>query len=407
MPAEYGQKRWDSAGMPVLVDEDAGVFLDIRLFRYGAISGTVVDENDEGLANQRVVAYRMSSPPEVVAHASTDERGIYRLHGLVPGTYTVRTAGDQSDAESYLPTYTKETDTMGQAQTVELLPDFEANGVDLRPLPGRLYNLTAEVKAQEGADVSITLVSETGRETVEDLSHRFANLPPGDYELIAESPAKPEPGDRILGGYQRVYLGANMDVTLILQNLCTVTVSGAPDSAAGEIMLRPADLAGSGPAAELPVTHGAATVPAGRWEVMLQPPAGYYVSDVSPLRGRPDGWQRVTSPGYRSLNFTLSAGPSAIHGTVKNSDDLVPGALVYLEPYDPVADRRVAGLHVAYADMRGQYRFDDLAPGTYRILSTFEYLAPDTATMAAAGAAVVTVGAHSGLSRDLDLYVIR
>ena len=412
MPAEYGQKRWNSAGMPVVLeDDDASAFLNIRLLRYSAISGTLVDENDEGLPGQGVLAYRNSKPPELMAHATSDERGVYRLHGLEPGTYLVRTAGDQSNDESYLPAFSKETDKLDQAHTVELFPDQEATDVDVRPLPGRLYSLSADVTPRN-PDVSITLVSEMGRKTVRAESYRFTHLPPGDYELFAQSPAEPGPGEKFTGSYQRISLGADAKLSLLLRSPAAVTVSGAPANASGEIRIRQADLAGAGRSSELPLRNGVATIPIGRWEVILQPPSGYYVSGVSgstlaPGHERADGWQEMLSPGYGGLRYTLTAGASTIRGIVKSSDDPVSGAPVYLEAYDPAAGKRIADLRATNSDVHGQYRFNDLAPGTYRILGTFEYLFPDAETMGTANAQVVTVDAHNELSRDLELYVIR
>src|SRR5438067_7996123 len=48
-PSQYGQKQWKSAGVPITMEENATTFLTIRLQRFGAISGTIVDENDVGL----------------------------------------------------------------------------------------------------------------------------------------------------------------------------------------------------------------------------------------------------------------------------------------------------------------------------------------------------------------------
>jgi hypothetical protein len=415
MPAEYGQKRWNSAGLPVVLeDEDARVYLDIRLLRYSAISGTVVDENDEGLPAHEVLAYRNSKAPELMAHATSDERGVYRLYGLEPGTYVVRTAGEQSNDGSYLPTFSKETDKLEQARTVDLFPDQEANDVDVRPLPGRLYSLSAAVSPLS-PDTSITLVSQMGRRTIQAPSYRFAALPPGDYELFAQSPADPAPGEGFVGAYQRISLGADASVSLLFRAPSGVAVVGAPANTSGEIRIRRADLAGTGPTTVMPLQNGAATIPIGRWEVMLLPPLGTYVSGLSgPIfaagRWRPDGWQEIASPpsvGIGGVRFTVSAGPSAIHGIVKSSDDPVSGVPVYLEAYNATASKRVADLRTAISDMHGQYRFDDLAPGTYRILGTFEYLSPNMETMSASGAQLVTVDAHSALSSDLDLYIIR
>jgi hypothetical protein len=413
MPAEYGQKRWNSASVPVTVEDAAPVFLNIRLFRYCAIGGTVVDENDEGLPGHDVAAYRDSKPPELIAKTTTDERGVYRLHGLAPGAYVVRTTGMQCDAASYLPTFSKETDTLEQAHTVDLQPDQEANDVDVRPLPGRLYSLSASVATvPPGADVKLTMVSEMGRKTVEAPTFRFAGLPPGDYELFAQVPANPGPGEKVEGAYERISLGRDMSVSLLLRPPSAVTISGAPANSSGEIRIGRKDLAGEGSVSELPLLSGAATIPPGRWKVMLMAPAGYYASGfsgpgLSPAAyGRADRWEEVLSPG-RGGRFFLSSGPSDMRGMVKGSDDPIPGVPVYLEAYSPVTRTRIAELRTAVTDMRGQYRFDGLAPGAYRILATFEYLSPDTETMDAAGAQSVTVDAHSELSRDLEIYVIR
>jgi hypothetical protein len=80
---------------------------------------------------------------------------------------------------------------------------------------------------------------------------------------------------------------------------------------------------------------------------------------------------------------------------------------VYLEAYDTAARRRVADPRTARTDMRGVYRFDGLAPGAYRVLSTFEYRSPDAAQMELGGAQTVVVSAAGDLVADLDLYEIR
>ena len=55
----------------------------------------------------------------------------------------------------------------------------------------------------------------------------------------------------------------------------------------------------------------------------------------------------------------------------------------------------------------GQYQFDGLAPGAYRLLSTFEYQSPDAAAMDAARAAIVKAEEGRTVVQDLELYVIR
>ena len=61
-PVQYGQKQWKSSGAPVILEQEQSTFLTIRVPRYGSISGTVVDENDVGLPEHEVFAYRNTRP---------------------------------------------------------------------------------------------------------------------------------------------------------------------------------------------------------------------------------------------------------------------------------------------------------------------------------------------------------
>jgi hypothetical protein len=106
--------------------------------------------------------------------------------------------------------------------------------------------------------------------------------------------------------------------------------------------------------------------------------------------------------------FRLSSSPGTLHGTVTASGhEPVPGAPVYLELYDVDARKRLIDVREARADIRGQYQFVGLAPGHYRIVSTFEFLAPDSATMELASPRTVQIEEGRDTPLDLDLYVIR
>src|SRR5579883_1490191 len=72
-PVPYGQKQGKGSGVPLEVGENSEASVEIRLPRYGAISGAVLDENDVGLPDCEVIAYRDSHPPAPAAHATTDD----------------------------------------------------------------------------------------------------------------------------------------------------------------------------------------------------------------------------------------------------------------------------------------------------------------------------------------------
>ncbi len=192
---QYGQKQWKSAGVPVVVAENDSFTVSIRLPRFGAISGTVLDENSVGLPDHDVVAYRNTRPPQLVAgaRARSDDRGVFRISGLEPGSYIVRSVGKQYEDSSYLPTFSRETQTLDQSFPVQVDLDTEVDRADVRPVTGRLFSLTVEATTvpsnpTEPLSVTMTLASELGREIVQTNSHRFGPLPAGQYELFLRAP---------------------------------------------------------------------------------------------------------------------------------------------------------------------------------------------------------------------------
>jgi hypothetical protein len=60
-------------------------------------------------------------------------------------------------------------------------------------------------------------------------------------------------------------------------------------------------------------------------------------------------------------------------------------------------------LQVTRADTQGQYRFTDLAPGTYHVLSSFEF-EPSDGPLEAGGARTLKIEESRDLNQDLDLF---
>lgn len=93
----HGQLRPGGPSLPlVLADGERNGDVVIRVWRRAAISGTLVDEAGERQVGVMVRAFRRT----VIAgarrfvpagSATTDDRGVYRVGGLIPGDYTVGT----------------------------------------------------------------------------------------------------------------------------------------------------------------------------------------------------------------------------------------------------------------------------------------------------------------------------
>jgi hypothetical protein len=143
------------------------------------------------------------------------------------------------------------------------------------------------------------------------------------------------------------------------------------------------------------------------------PVDGYYVSGFSGSSGyrnlkRFDGWNEQTIQSWGGfVRFSFSNSPGAFHGTVTDAGDPVVGAPVFLEPVDLEPARRITDTYVTVTDIHGRYHFGNLAPGHYRVLSSFEYQMPDSKIMTEARARELQVEVRSDVGLDLDLYVIR
>jgi hypothetical protein len=421
LPVEYGQKRWNSAGTPVTLDEAASAFLNVRLPRYGAITGAVLDDNEVGLPDHDVVAYRNTRPPQATQRARTDERGLYRIYGLEPGAYVVRTVAKLYEEGGYLPTYSPAAASVEDARILDVDLDRQVANADVRPLPGKLLSLSGAFTSDLEPNIRITatLISEMGRDTTQGAGFQFNSLTPGGYELFGQG-FDPASGALLQAAYVPVELARDQRLVTPLQNLrdTQFDFQGAPPQALSsgsmQVMARRKDLAGEGPAASLKLVNNRIPLAPGRWQFLLAPPPGYYAAGFSgPFYARrpdvrADGWnETIIRGGFDRVRFVLSSGPAAVHGTVKDSAEPVLGAPVYLEGYDPDGRKRLTDLRVTRTDAHGLYRFEGLAPGSYRILATFEYLMPDAAAMDAAAAKTVGIQEHGDLASDLDLYVIR
>jgi uncharacterized protein (DUF2141 family) len=94
----YGATRPGRPGVPLQLATGQHV-MDIRITlpRGAAITGALRDMTGEPAANMVVVAFRVPPPGAVqtlvtTATGSSDDRGVYRIYGLMPGTYLVATA---------------------------------------------------------------------------------------------------------------------------------------------------------------------------------------------------------------------------------------------------------------------------------------------------------------------------
>ena len=423
MTAQYGQKNWRAAGQPVVLEPDQSTFLSIRLARFSSISGAIVDENDVGLPDHEVVAMTNTRPPRMLVKAQADDRGMYRIAGLDPGAYLVRTLARPFEDGGYLPTFYRETARVDEAGLVETLLDRETTDIKVRPFPGKLYTISGTVASSILGMITVTLVSDVGRESITTMGpmgpFQFFNKAPGPYEIYAEG----QPDRRgTLGAY--VPLVLERDTTGMLINLLPMatvlfhleSLQGGriADPSAVKVLARRVDLAGEWAVETMRLSNSAAQLVQGRWQLMLAPSAAHVASDFRgprgerPEGGRADGWNEITLNTSGSVRFVISDKPGGVHGSVTmGAHEPAGGVPVFLEAYDEVTHKRVVELRTTRSDMRGGYNFVGLAPGTYRLVSTFEYQSPGAGDIDAMSPRVFLVEEGRDQQQDLDVWVIR
>jgi hypothetical protein len=100
----FGQGRPSGPGQSIdLADDQKLGGVSIRIWKYAAVSGTVVDDAGEPAVGVLVRGFRRvigGGRPRFSpgATSTTDDRGMYRLAGLVPGDYVVGVIANQETA---------------------------------------------------------------------------------------------------------------------------------------------------------------------------------------------------------------------------------------------------------------------------------------------------------------------
>jgi hypothetical protein len=274
--SHYGARRlWRGPGTPIeLAPGQRIADLSFKILRGAVLTGTVRDPNGQPQSNlriqvleNRVVGNELSWAPAMAVNSSsqTDDRGMYRVFGLPPGTYLVAVAGTPlstaarltSDAEvqwalqqaqaasrtaasapggspqipapdagptvGYAPLYFPGTPEPAAATTVTLGPGEERTGIDLMMqfVPtARVTGLITGADGQPMPNVQVALVPQ-GRKTILSFDgaprtgvdgngrFMFQGVRPGQYTLLARAqnrpPAPPPPPAPMSDGYALAY----------------------------------------------------------------------------------------------------------------------------------------------------------------------------------------------------------
>ena len=401
--AYWGQKRPDTLGLPIDLKADASLFAELRLYRLGAITGRVLDENRIGIAGVTVQAYPARSPLRPVAQGKSDDRGVYRIYGLPPGKYLVRTdVHTLEDGSGLVPTFGSETLLRREARDHVAALNLDTPYADIRPLEGRLITVAGAVFCPPNAQATVTLATETGRrqQKVACLgSYSFPGVAPGRMEILAMTE------DGLRADWLENPAGGG---SLQLEEMSPVAIVSKPPLA--RTIVRRRDPAGTEEPIEL---KPGMKLPPGYYEVAPQPPATHWVEEVNLGYSRtradedthPDWFLTRHTPRRGAvLNVTLAGPAAAVRGQVTDQDKPVAGVVVFLWPDQPATRRSIGGPRRVQTGADGRFEFTGLAPGSYRLIASYELISVDEDMLATMPAQSLSLGAGQNGSVSLTLY---
>lgn len=376
LTATYGQRRWSQPGTPIVLEPDKEFALELRLRRLSAVTGRVFDENELGLPGIAVYAYSATGRRRQVGAGVTDDRGVYRIAGLEPGDYYIRTgARELEDRRGLLPTFYGQSVQIQGARIVKVELEGEREGVDIAPIPGRLSHLTVTLHGPVPATVN--LETEAGRRSVHAQpggTVSFGELAPGPYVLWAFTNGRPS-----YSAWQEIDLGAeqeNVSLTLAASPTLQLRCSQREDKSATlegiSAFLRPKDESDAGNAKRVACGETAPLRP-GLWEIGVMAPPEFFVASVSNVRIGKDGFEFKLLPGQSvAIEVTLSKRPARLKGSVKTAEGSPAiGAPVILRAKDEELNSQLGGPRTTVTNEKGEFSLFALPPGRYEVYSSF------------------------------------
>lgn len=445
----YGAKRATRSGSPLPIADGQKLDVVLRMPRGGVITGIVLDQNNQPSAAVPVRALRqaiVNGERKLVSagESTTDDRGAYRIFGLAAGDYVVGAAARgpggielrlTSDADvrhaaaanpstppppdrsvTFTTVYYPGSTVASQASLVSVRAGEERDGVDITlqlvptarvsgtvSLPGALLPRGTEVNLIVNGPSALPgspFDSLGSGGPAPDGSFSFANVPPGQYTVLARA-ARPieRPDGSPVGPPQIMWAATELAVDgehitgLALSLEPGLTISGQvrfegtalrppADLKAIRVTATPADVRGS-----VAFAPGAVSVgPDGRFAIAGVIPGRYRLTASFPGSGRPGGWllKSVMANGQDSLDAPLTLQPNqhVLDATITFADRLAqlsgtiqdvaggpaPDRTIVVFPAEPALwiaqSRRIQGVRPS-AD--GAYVIRNLPSGNYLV----------------------------------------
>ena len=133
--------------------------IDVPLFRGGVVTGVLTDHRGEAVVATRIELLRSDSSGRMVRNigvTTTDDRGEFRFHGLLSGSYYLRgvpasvvTSTTSRGREENWPTYFPGAPSLSEATALDIAPERETQG-SFQLLVGVVHRVRGTVLSSSG-----------------------------------------------------------------------------------------------------------------------------------------------------------------------------------------------------------------------------------------------------------------
>jgi len=396
--------------------------LRFRMTPQGLITGTVLDEDDEPVANAMVEAFDHravlpASRIRVAGSARTDDLGKYRIFGLGAGRYFVRAqlaeeyvtlTGPEKQQTIYAPIYYPGTNHAAAATPLQVTSG-QVIEADIAMFKVSTVHISGKVRSDYPIGGPPRLTAYPGDHPSWDPGERHGviadyktgrwdldGLQPGPYTLVCD---RLDHGVR-LGARQVVNVGTknidNIDVTLNrypdLAGKVTIEGGGkVPPGIRVSLQPRQGRVSMGYPAAEIS-PEGEFLLTAISPDLsdlrVSNMPAGYFVKSVI-VSGHEvsESGIELGLGGSHHVDIVISLNGATLEGSVSEKEDKPsPGATVVLVPV-PEHRQLKSRYYAATADQNGRFAALGIHPGEYTVIAwdsaePLDYAAPDALEVA-------------------------
>ena len=393
-----------------------------KLIPHGVITGRILDEDGEPLANAQValLSYRYQQGKKQLSNsqwASTNDLGEYRIFGVAPGKYYLSAnappmmTGGRMNAdvpEEYVPAYYPGTSDASSAAPVVVGPGAQMRGVDITLFKKHTVRIKGHVNsAVAGRGMINVLLVPRNTSMVTSLNSTRADSQ-GNFDIHSVLPGSYRLQAQVMGGPGGNYVGRT-DLEVGQTNLDGLVVTIGPNfSVSGTLRV---DGDANGPNltnirlglqardSEAMMFGGGSqgrvdaqghfeipNVPPGEYYLAVaNPPAGFYIKSMrSEQIDVLTSGLNLTNGGAPNVEVVISPNAASFSGTVQDprTGNPSPGASVVLIPLEKERRDQQLFYKTAISDSNGAFSFKGLMPGEYKAyawedLEAGAYMDPD------------------------------